>query len=193
MEHQPSSSFPKVLLIPLAMLLAIAALLLLAFSATQQKEPDFYTFKVVNIRGKLVSLEKYRGSVSPRGTGGARPGSLPGRSVHVCGARAGRRGGCTLTRWPHADGFGVPTPLALVWSLACMLPAIALLRGAPRSSIKRLQSAWETLCASPLLLRAAACRRGRQGMLPLPCLLPACSLPAFHSAGRAAPGCGCSI
>ncbi|XP_072722688.1 glutathione peroxidase 7 isoform X2 [Mycteria americana] len=63
-EHQPSSSFPKVFLIPLAMLLAIAALLLLAFSATQQKEPDFYTFKVVNIRGKLVSLEKYRGSVS---------------------------------------------------------------------------------------------------------------------------------
>ncbi|XP_039567241.1 glutathione peroxidase 7 [Pyrgilauda ruficollis] len=63
-EHQPASSFPKVLLIPLAMLLAIAALLLLAFSATRQKEPDFYTFKVVNIRGKLVSLEKYRGSVS---------------------------------------------------------------------------------------------------------------------------------
>uniref|UniRef100_A0A8C8R6W6 Glutathione peroxidase n=1 Tax=Pelusios castaneus TaxID=367368 RepID=A0A8C8R6W6_9SAUR len=29
-----------------------------------QKETDFYTFKVVNIRGKLVSLEKYRGSVS---------------------------------------------------------------------------------------------------------------------------------
>ncbi|XP_065698883.2 glutathione peroxidase 7 isoform X2 [Patagioenas fasciata] len=63
-EHQPSSAFPKVFLIPLAMLLAIAAFLLLAFSATQQKEPDFYTFKVVNIRGKLVSLEKYRGSVS---------------------------------------------------------------------------------------------------------------------------------
>ncbi|PKU36686.1 glutathione peroxidase 7 [Limosa lapponica baueri] len=63
-EHQPSSAFPKVLLIPLAMLLAIAALLLLALSATQQKEPDFYTFKVVNIRGKLVSLEKYRGSCS---------------------------------------------------------------------------------------------------------------------------------
>uniref|UniRef100_A0A8D0H9A5 Glutathione peroxidase n=1 Tax=Sphenodon punctatus TaxID=8508 RepID=A0A8D0H9A5_SPHPU len=46
------------------MLLAIAALLFLAFSASQQKETDFYTFKVVNIRGKLVSLEKYRGSVS---------------------------------------------------------------------------------------------------------------------------------
>ncbi|XP_028938867.1 glutathione peroxidase 7 [Ornithorhynchus anatinus] len=29
-----------------------------------QREPDFYSFKVVNIRGKLVSLEKYRGSVS---------------------------------------------------------------------------------------------------------------------------------
>lgn len=72
-EHQPASSFPKVLLIPLAMLLAIAALLLLAFSATRQKEPDFYTFKVVNIRGKLVSLEKYRGSVSAAGRG---PGSL---------------------------------------------------------------------------------------------------------------------
>ncbi|XP_006126457.1 glutathione peroxidase 7 [Pelodiscus sinensis] len=61
-EHKASSS--KVFLIPLAMFLALATLLFLAFATSQQKETDFYTFKVVNIRGKLVSLEKYRGSVS---------------------------------------------------------------------------------------------------------------------------------
>lgn len=82
-EHQPSSSFPKVFLIPLAMLVAIAALLLLAFSATQQKEPDFYTFKVVNIRGKLVSLEKYRGSVSLHGEGQLSP-SLTNQPLLAC-------------------------------------------------------------------------------------------------------------
>ncbi|XP_074859528.1 glutathione peroxidase 7 [Carettochelys insculpta] len=63
-EHRASSSVSRVFLIRLAMLLAVAALLFLAFAASQQKEIDFYTFKVVNIRGKLVSLEKYRGSVS---------------------------------------------------------------------------------------------------------------------------------
>nr|XP_005284871.2 glutathione peroxidase 7 [Chrysemys picta bellii] len=62
-EHRASSS-SRVFLILLAMLLAVALLLCLAFAASQQKENDFYTFKVVNIRGKLVSLEKYRGSVS---------------------------------------------------------------------------------------------------------------------------------
>lgn len=63
-EHEVNSSFPKVFLIPLAMLLLIGALLLLAFSVSEQKEDNFYSFKVVNIRGKLVSLDKYRGSVS---------------------------------------------------------------------------------------------------------------------------------
>lgn len=66
-EHRASSSFFRVFLIPLAMLLAVAALFFLAFAASQQKENDFYTFKLVNIRGKLVSLEKYRGSVSLQG------------------------------------------------------------------------------------------------------------------------------
>ncbi|XP_039591556.1 glutathione peroxidase 7 [Polypterus senegalus] len=47
-------------------MLATAALtlLLLCVSLSESKDKDFYTFKVVNIRGKLVSLEKYRGSVS---------------------------------------------------------------------------------------------------------------------------------
>ncbi|XP_018407974.1 PREDICTED: glutathione peroxidase 7 [Nanorana parkeri] len=43
------------------------AVLLLFFcflAPSLQKDRDFYTFKLVNIRGKLVSLEKYRGSVS---------------------------------------------------------------------------------------------------------------------------------
>ncbi|XP_048205872.1 glutathione peroxidase 7 [Perognathus longimembris pacificus] len=43
---------------------AVAAWLLLWGAACARREPDFYDFQVVNIRGKLVSLEKYRGSVS---------------------------------------------------------------------------------------------------------------------------------
>uniref|UniRef100_A0AAQ4NVT4 Glutathione peroxidase n=1 Tax=Gasterosteus aculeatus aculeatus TaxID=481459 RepID=A0AAQ4NVT4_GASAC len=46
------------------MLPAALAVLLTIFSLIETKEKDFYTFKVVNIRGKLVSLEKYRGSRS---------------------------------------------------------------------------------------------------------------------------------
>lgn len=44
----------------------VAAWLLLSAAAYAQREQDFYDFKAVNIRGKLVSLEKYRGSVSVR-------------------------------------------------------------------------------------------------------------------------------
>lgn len=47
------------------MVAAVAtAWLLLWAAACAQSEQDFYDFKAVNIRGKLVSLEKYRGSVS---------------------------------------------------------------------------------------------------------------------------------
>lgn len=47
------------------MVAAVAtAWLLLWVAACVQSEQDFYDFKAVNIRGKLVSLEKYRGSVS---------------------------------------------------------------------------------------------------------------------------------
>lgn len=46
------------------MLLGAFAVFLAAFSLAESKNKDFYTFKVVNSRGKLVSLEKYRGSVS---------------------------------------------------------------------------------------------------------------------------------
>lgn len=65
-ETKIGSSFPKFFLLPLAMLIVVGALLFLAFSASEQKEDNFYSFKVVNIRGKLVSLDKYRGSVSLR-------------------------------------------------------------------------------------------------------------------------------
>ncbi|XP_039860044.1 glutathione peroxidase 7 [Simochromis diagramma] len=43
---------------------AVLTVLLTFFSLAESKQKDFYTFKVVNSRGKLVSLEKYRGSVS---------------------------------------------------------------------------------------------------------------------------------
>ncbi|KAM4641460.1 glutathione peroxidase 7 [Discoglossus pictus] len=45
------------------MLLPLLFLLLLV-PPNLGKDQDFYTHRVVNIRGKLVSLEKYRGSVS---------------------------------------------------------------------------------------------------------------------------------
>lgn len=53
----------------------VAAWLLLSAAAYAQREQDFYDFKAVNIRGKLVSLEKYRGSVSVRPR---QPRPLPG-------------------------------------------------------------------------------------------------------------------
>uniref|UniRef100_V9GXV4 Glutathione peroxidase 7 n=1 Tax=Mus musculus TaxID=10090 RepID=V9GXV4_MOUSE len=58
------------------MVAAVAtAWLLLWAAACAQSEQDFYDFKAVNIRGKLVSLEKYRGSRllgrSPPGTSGS--------------------------------------------------------------------------------------------------------------------------
>uniref|UniRef100_A0A4W6CTU5 Glutathione peroxidase n=2 Tax=Lates calcarifer TaxID=8187 RepID=A0A4W6CTU5_LATCA len=46
------------------MLPGALTVLLTLLSLTESKQKDFYTFKVVNSRGKLVSLEKYRGSVS---------------------------------------------------------------------------------------------------------------------------------
>ncbi|XP_033820863.1 glutathione peroxidase 7 [Periophthalmus magnuspinnatus] len=43
---------------------ALVAVLALVFVRAHAKQRDFYSFKVVNSRGKLVSLEKYRGSIS---------------------------------------------------------------------------------------------------------------------------------
>lgn len=72
-----------------------AAWLLLWATACAKSEQDFYDFKAVNIRGKLVSLEKYRGSVSDgplrawlaggRGVdGGARPRASLGDNPLGC-------------------------------------------------------------------------------------------------------------
>ncbi|KAF7696335.1 hypothetical protein HF521_006429 [Silurus meridionalis] len=44
------------------LILLWALVLLLLNHVVEAKQKDFYTFKVVNSRGKLVSLEKYRGS-----------------------------------------------------------------------------------------------------------------------------------
>ncbi|KAG5275778.1 hypothetical protein AALO_G00124460 [Alosa alosa] len=46
------------------MFLAALVFLPILSQLIDAKQKDFYTFKVVNIRGRLVSLEKYRGSVS---------------------------------------------------------------------------------------------------------------------------------
>lgn len=57
----------------------VAAWLFLSAAACAQREQDFYDFKAVNIRGKLVSLEKYRGSVSVHPPGlGATPAGPDG-------------------------------------------------------------------------------------------------------------------
>lgn len=87
-----------------AMVSAVAAAWLLLWTAAcAQSEQDFYDFKVVNIRGKLVSLEKYRGSVSggpPRAwRGGAR---LAGR------AEAGTFRGCSP--WVRLGSHILPQP-----------------------------------------------------------------------------------
>ncbi|KAJ7986328.1 hypothetical protein DPEC_G00338790 [Dallia pectoralis] len=46
------------------MLTCVFTLLFIIFSLNEAKQKDLYSFKVVNSRGRLVSLEKYRGSVS---------------------------------------------------------------------------------------------------------------------------------
>nr|UWK01921.1 glutathione peroxidase 7 [Bostrychus sinensis] len=43
---------------------ALVPVLVLVFARAHAKQRDFYSFKVVNSRGKLVSLEKYRGAVT---------------------------------------------------------------------------------------------------------------------------------
>ncbi|XP_032884514.1 glutathione peroxidase 7 [Amblyraja radiata] len=57
----PKLSF---LLLVATMFLASAMVIFLFILPSEQKNKDFYTFQGVNIRGKLISLEKYRGSVS---------------------------------------------------------------------------------------------------------------------------------
>lgn len=46
------------------MLVGLLTVFLAAFSLVESKHKDVYAFKAVNSRGKLVSLDKYRGSVS---------------------------------------------------------------------------------------------------------------------------------
>lgn len=46
------------------MCVSVVLLLLALCCSLEAKQKDFYSFKVVNSRGRLVSLEKYRGSVS---------------------------------------------------------------------------------------------------------------------------------
>ncbi|XP_041064404.1 glutathione peroxidase 7 [Carcharodon carcharias] len=59
-------TLPKLrfLLLFIAMLLVAIIVLFFLVLPSEEKTKDFYSFKGVNIRGKLISLEKYRGSVS---------------------------------------------------------------------------------------------------------------------------------
>ncbi|XP_072130756.1 glutathione peroxidase 7 [Mobula birostris] len=57
----PKFSF---LLLFATMFLTAAMVIFFLVLPSEEKNKDFYAFKTVNIRGKLISLEKYRGSVS---------------------------------------------------------------------------------------------------------------------------------
>ncbi|GCC26728.1 probable glutathione peroxidase 8-B [Chiloscyllium punctatum] len=46
------------------MMVCLAALCFLQFKLSKPKNKDFYSFQVLNSKGKLVSLEKYRGKAS---------------------------------------------------------------------------------------------------------------------------------
>lgn len=91
--------------------LVAAWLLLAAATCTQQREQDFYDFKAVNIRGKLVSLEKYRGSVSVRPGGRAAPaplrrGLMGAPGCPACPAGCGSEGPGAASR--HGPGSQPP-------------------------------------------------------------------------------------
>lgn len=113
-----------------------AAWLLLAAAACAQREQDFYGFKAVNIRGKLVSLEKYRGSVSvrPPGLGAIQPGPDGGARrpgpcrVWLRGALAARPP-CPGSPPPprHPAGRGAPRSCA---------GSVPRLRGMARRAVK---------------------------------------------------------
>ncbi|XP_078075530.1 glutathione peroxidase 7 [Mustelus asterias] len=67
-QKQPSRvvAFPKLsfLLLFIAMLVTAVTVLLLFVSPSEEKIKGFYSFRGVNIRGKLISFDKYRGSIS---------------------------------------------------------------------------------------------------------------------------------
>lgn len=85
------------------------AWLLLCAAACAQSGQDFYDFKAVNIRGKLVSLEKYRGSVSG---GPLRAWRGGGRGLQGApGAGAPR--GCYTRARHSSDTPGIPAARSL--------------------------------------------------------------------------------
>lgn len=55
---------PRVLIVCLSMVLFTAMLGLLQLKFLKAKVKDFYSFEVKDIKGRTVSLEKYRGKVS---------------------------------------------------------------------------------------------------------------------------------
>uniref|UniRef100_A0A8C4QHN4 Glutathione peroxidase n=1 Tax=Eptatretus burgeri TaxID=7764 RepID=A0A8C4QHN4_EPTBU len=59
----PAATRGRVMLLGSALLLSVA-LLAVHMTRSSQKAQDFYSFRSTNIRGKEVSLEKYRGSAS---------------------------------------------------------------------------------------------------------------------------------
>lgn len=115
----------------------VAAWLLLSAAACAQREQDFYDFKAVNIRGKLVSLEKYRGSVSvrPWGRGAARAGPVAGTRDPAGVAPRGPRSPA-LVPTPS----GIPTGVRRPQILSGVCPADYVARPPARSETRNSPS-----------------------------------------------------
>lgn len=106
------------------------AVLLTLFSLAESKNKDFYTFKVVNSRGKLVSLEKYRGSVSVNV-------SVVGDSL-TCRMWAGCMSECCMF---------IPPFSPLVSSVDVITLVSVLARGVP--SVSPCSPTWQEACRGP--------------------------------------------
>lgn len=174
---------------PVMVAAVVAAWLLLSAAVCAQREQDFYDFKAVNIRGKLVSLEKYRGSVSvrPRGLGAAPTG--PGaRAPRPATVRVWLRGGSAAVPWlPPSQAF--PTGCGAPRSCAGSVPrrrGRAPARSETRNSPSRRRFPSQRLWALESGPLAEAARLGpafvMHGSERNPSILPPLSLPPPVSA-----------
>lgn len=132
----------------------VAAWLLLSAAACAPREQDFYDFKAVNIRGKLVSLEKYRGSVSVHSRGlGATPAGTDGapRGPSGCSSEGLLPPQDTALASPPPPGHfpgGAAPPMVLGVHLATTWHAPAC-RETRNSCSRRQFPSWRLWAASP--------------------------------------------
>lgn len=131
------------------MLRSALAVFVTLFSLSESKQKDFYTFKVVNSRGKLVSLEKYRGSVSPNEINKTnRTSSCAEPGWNIFNFAGPFRSFC-MPAWAHLlrecfnflSADGTNTCLTAVWGARAPLGS---LRGRRPAAVGALQLPWTT-------------------------------------------------